>query len=211
MILPFNLLLPWHPVSLFMTPPAMDPGSENFVCSVTFPASFTLFHSFALCAITDPSRLSPEVADGAPFRPISVSIVRKYLVAVWAWHIAKGWPLPLSEDDQDHINCGIENIQGNWKCSLCPPITISMLQVICSSLNLEDSLETCFWAMAAGAVWKMMCFSEVSVAKCNTFSGVKYLTHKDAHFGLIWIRNLMYISISHQPKLPNLAKSNLFF
>ena len=94
------------------------------------PASFPLLHSFALWATTDPSMLNQELADGIPFEPISVSVVKKYLAAVRAWHIAQGWPPPLADEDHDRINWslrGLENIQGNRKRPLRPPITISML------------------------------------------------------------------------------------
>jgi hypothetical protein len=150
------------------------------------PASFPLLHSFALWAATDPSMLDQEVADRIPFEPISVSVVKKYLAAIQAWHIAQGWPPPLSDEDHDRVNWslrGLKNIQGNRKRPLRPPITISMLRALRASLNLDDPFEACIWAMAVCAFWGMMRFGEVSVTARNAFSASRHLTHKDAHFG----------------------------
>jgi len=130
--------------------------------------------------------LNQELADGIPFEPISVSVVKKYLAAVRAWHIAQGWPPPLADEDHDRINWslrGLENIQGNRKRPLRPPITISMLRALRTSLNLIDPFEACIWAMAVCAFWGMMRFGEVSVTARNAFSVSKHLTRKDAHFG----------------------------
>jgi hypothetical protein len=110
--------------------------------------------------------LDPTVANGVLFEPVSVAVVRKYLAAVRAWHIAQGWLPPLSEEDHEHINWslhGLENIQGNRRCPLWPPISISMLWVLRVTLNLSDPFEACIWAMAVCAFWGMMQFGEVSV------------------------------------------------
>jgi hypothetical protein len=150
------------------------------------PASFPLLHSFALWAATDPSMLDAGIADGVPFEPVSVSVVRKYLAAIRAWHIAQGWPPPLSNDDQDRINWslrGLENLQGSRRRPLRPPITIGMLHALRAALNLNDPFEACVWAMALCAFWGMMRFGEVSVTTRNAFDKAKHLTRRDAHFG----------------------------
>jgi hypothetical protein len=70
------------------------------------PASFELLHSFALWAVTDPDSgdaLLPA-QHSIPFEPVSIGVARKYLSAVRAWHIAQGWPPPLSESHHDRIN-----------------------------------------------------------------------------------------------------------
>jgi hypothetical protein len=131
--------------------------------------------------------LNPDVAESIPFEPISVSVVRKYLAAVRAWHITQGWPPPLSDDDHDRINWslrGLENIQGNRKRPLRPPITIDMLRALRASLDLNIPFEACIWAMALCAFWGMMRFGEVSVTTRNAFNSTKHLTRKDAHFGV---------------------------
>jgi hypothetical protein len=82
------------------------------------PASFPLLHSFALWATTDPDVIDPSTLAGTPFEPVSVSVTKKYLSAVWAWHIMQGWPPPLSEEDHNRINWslrGLKNLQGSRK------------------------------------------------------------------------------------------------
>ena len=57
-----------------------------------------------------------SLVEGLPFEPISVTVVKKYLAAIRAWHIAQGWPPPLSDTHHDRINWslrGLENLQGN--------------------------------------------------------------------------------------------------
>ena len=120
-----------------------------------------------------------------PFKPVSVTVVKKYLVAIRAWHIAQGWPPPLSEEDHNHISWslqGLENLQGNRKCPIHPPITISMLYALHASLSIDEPFDACIWAMALCAFWGMMCFSEVSVTSRSAFDMAKHLTRKDAHF-----------------------------
>jgi hypothetical protein len=83
--------------------------------SQCLPASFQVLHSFALWAATDPEAADPLLLNTTQFKPVSVSVVKKYLSTVQAWHIAQGWPEPLSEADHNCINWplrGLENIQG---------------------------------------------------------------------------------------------------
>ena len=130
--------------------------------------------------------LDPNLAIGIPFEPISIAVVRKYLSAVRAWHIAQGWPPPLSEDNHDQINWslrGLENIHGNRKRPIRPPITVNMLRALRATLNLNDPFEACIWAMAACAFWGMMRFGEVSVTARNAFSTSKHLKRQDVHLG----------------------------
>ena len=58
------------------------------------PTSFHLLHSFALWATADPNMLDLNLPRNIPFEPVSVAVVKKYLVAVQAWHIAQGSPPP---------------------------------------------------------------------------------------------------------------------
>lgn len=71
--------------------------------SQRLPASFELLHSFALWAATDPEVMGTDFGAGVDFKPVSVSVVKKYLSAVRAWHIAQGWPPPLSDDRHTRI------------------------------------------------------------------------------------------------------------
>ena len=121
------------------------------------------------------------------FEPVSISVVRKYLSAICAWHIAQGWAPPLSEADHERINwslCGLENMQGNRKSPLRPPITIPMLRALHATLNLDDPFEACIWAMALCAFWGMMRFGEVSVSSRSAFDKSKHLKRCDIHFGV---------------------------
>jgi hypothetical protein len=150
------------------------------------PASFQLLHSFALWAATDPSTLTSEISINIPLEPVSVSVVRKYLAAVRAWHIVQGWPPPLSDEDHNRINWslrGLENMQGNRKRPIRPPITINMLRGLHASLNLNDPFEACIWAMAVCAFWGMMRFGEVSVTTRDAFDPSRHLKRRDAFFG----------------------------
>ena len=150
------------------------------------PASFPLLHSFALWASTDPGALGQTALPDIPFEPVSVSVTKKYLSAVRAWHITQGWPPPLSDDDHDRINWslrGLENLQGSHKCPVRPPITLDMLRALRATLKLDDPFEACIWAMVSCAFWGMMRFGEVSVASRGAFNPSKHLKREDAHFG----------------------------
>ncbi|KAG1834524.1 hypothetical protein EV424DRAFT_1310211 [Suillus variegatus] len=132
------------------------------------PASFELLHSFALWA------------------PISVSVARKYLSAIRAWHIAQGWLPPLSDVHHDRINWslrGLENLQSSRRKPLRPPITLPMLTAIKDSLLLSDPFDACVWAMASCAFFGMMRFGEVAVSSRAAFTASKHLTRANAFFG----------------------------
>ncbi|KAJ3766007.1 hypothetical protein FB446DRAFT_654413 [Lentinula raphanica] len=64
------------------------------------PASFSVIHSFALWAASDPQSL-PEVA---------VSTVKSYISGIRAWHFAQGWPDPLSEGDHERLNFSLRGL-----------------------------------------------------------------------------------------------------
>jgi hypothetical protein len=169
-------------------------GKFNLFCDIftipesdRLPASFPLLHSFALWAATDPGSLGPNIAARVPLKPVSIGVVRKYLSAICAWHVAQGWPSPLSSDDHDRINWslwGLENIQGSCKRPVRPPITISMLWALQATLNLSDPFEACIWVMAVCVFWGMMRFREVSVTSHDVFDKSKHLKQQDVHLGV---------------------------
>lgn len=151
------------------------------------PASFELLHSFALWAVSDPSMLNTDLntCSKTQFEPVSVTAIRKYLAAVRAWHIAQGWPAPLTEENYDRINWslrGLENIQGSRKRPVRPPITLAMLRAIKATLNLSQPFDACVWAICACAYWGMMRMGEATVNSRNTFNSSKHLTRKNATF-----------------------------
>jgi hypothetical protein len=154
--------------------------------SQRLPASFQVLHSFALWAATDPEAVDSLLLNTAQFEPVSVSVIKKYLSAVRAWHIAQGWPEPLSEADHNRINWslrGLENIQGTRSRALRPPITLNMLRGLKVTLNLSEPFDACIWAMASCSFFGMMRFGEVSVASRSTFSGAKHLKRSDVFLG----------------------------
>lgn len=152
------------------------------------PASFELLHSFALWAVSDP--LSNDLALSTqflvPFEPISVNVARKYLAAIRAWHIAQGWPPPLSEDSHTRINWslrGLDNILSSRRRPPRPPVTLDMLHALKATLALSDPFDACVWAMASCAFFGMMRFGEVSVESRAAFKPAKHLTRKDVFLG----------------------------
>lgn len=151
------------------------------------PASFAVLHSFALWAAADPDEEDGQLAGEIPFEPLAIPTVFKYLSGIRAWHLAQGWPEPLTEGDQARIGFslrGLENRQqGKRKRPPRPPVTLPMLACLKSSLNLADPFEACVWAMAACAFWGMMRFGEVSVKSRPLFSPTRHLTRADAFFG----------------------------
>ncbi|KAI0082955.1 hypothetical protein BDY19DRAFT_877984, partial [Irpex rosettiformis] len=120
--------------------------------SARLPASLPVLKSFALWAITDPDPEDPILAGGTPFEPVSITAVRKYLAAVRAWHLAQGWPPPLSEDDLTQLNWslrGLHRLQASHRRRPPrPPITLPMLAILRSSLSLQEPFDAAVWAAA---------------------------------------------------------------
>ncbi|KAG1751558.1 uncharacterized protein EDB91DRAFT_1045721 [Suillus paluster] len=134
------------------------------------PASFKLLHSFALWAITD-----PQPGDSI------------FLRGLRTWHIAQGWPPPLSESHHNRINwslCSLENIQISRQRPLRPPVTLSMLVALKATLVLSDPFDACVWAIASCAFFGMMRFGEVSVTSRAAFTPSKHLTRAHTFFGV---------------------------
>jgi hypothetical protein len=151
------------------------------------PAPFEVIHSFTLWAATDPSFVDPAHTEGTLFKPIAVSGVRKYLAAIRAWHVAQGWPPPLTEENLTRINWslrGLENLQACRRSRpLRPPITVAMLIALKASLYLNNPFDACVWAMSSCAFWGMMRFGEVSTTSLSAFHPSKHLKRSDVHLG----------------------------
>ena len=130
-------------------------------------ASFNVLHSFVLWATADPLAIGSVNSFQVPMEPVAVSVARKYLTAVQAWHIVQGWPAPLSSADHETINWSLRGMfrlqQGRHKKPPRPPMTLAMLSVLESKLDISSPFDACVWAMAACAFWGMMRFGEVSV------------------------------------------------
>ena len=94
------------------------------------PASFEVLHSFALWVVTDPSSLDMSLIVNTHFEPVSITTARKYLAGICAWHIAQGWPEPLSVENHKRIDWslrGLQNLFGKHSHPIRPPITVPML------------------------------------------------------------------------------------
>jgi hypothetical protein len=148
------------------------------------PASFAILHSFAIWAVAEPDPADPLLADPSQFETVSVKTAHKYLAAIQAWHLAQGWPPPLS--DVDHIRIewslqGMANLQGASQTRPpCPPVTIPMLHALKRSLTLSDPFDACIWAMSTCAFFGTMRFGEVSVTSQAAFDGSRHLKRSDA-------------------------------
>lgn len=151
------------------------------------PASYELLHSFCLWAVADPGETDVTLAGEIPFEPVSVSVAKKYLAAVRAWHLAQGWPPPLSDEDAKRIHWslrGLANIQlGKRTRPPRPPVTLHMLAALKPTLHLDDPFEACIWAIASCAFWGLMHFGEATVRSRPQFDPVRHLKRKDAFFG----------------------------
>ena len=150
------------------------------------PASFEVLHSFALWVVTDPKALDASLVANTRFEPVSIATARKYLSGIRAWHIAQGWPEPLSKEAHKRIEWslrGLQNIFGSRTRPVRPPITIPMLRALRATLDLSNTFDACIWAMACCAFWGMMRFGEVSVKSRKDFDGAKHLKRSDAFMG----------------------------
>ncbi|PSR81678.1 hypothetical protein PHLCEN_2v6297 [Hermanssonia centrifuga] len=151
------------------------------------PASFPVLHSFAIWAAADPDINDPTLAGDTPFEPVSVTTVRKYLAALRAWHIAQGWPAPLTSADSDRINWSLRGLeqmqQGRRTKPPRPPITLTMLAALKRTLVLSDPFDACIWAIACCSFWGMMRFGETSVKSRSQFDPSRHITRAHVTFG----------------------------
>ena len=152
------------------------------------PASFDILHSFVLWATANPNDAThPETAAaarGVPLEPVSVQTASNYLAAVRAWHVAQGWPPPLSDHDRERIDTslrGVANIQRRVRAPR-PPVTIPMLAGLKASLNLDDPFEACLWAIASCAFWGLMRFGEATVRSRASYDPSRHLSRSHAIF-----------------------------
>ncbi|KAG1735300.1 uncharacterized protein EDB91DRAFT_1056288 [Suillus paluster] len=161
--------------------------------TTSYGAGLQKFHLFCdIFSIPEADHPQPgdsilSISSSTPFEPVSVGVVQKYLSAVRAWHIAQGWPPPLSKSHHDCINWslhGLENIQISRRRPLRPPVMLSMLAALKATLVLSDPFDACVWAIVSCAFFGMMWFSKVSVTSQAAFTPSKYLTRAHAFFGV---------------------------
>lgn len=155
----------------------------NIPESIRLPATFQVLHSFAIWAASDPSSINPELWNTRHFEPVAVSTVRKYLSAIRAWHIAQGWPEPISQAERTRIDWslrGLERTMPNRHRPVRPPVTLPLLRLLKTELILSDPFDACIWAMASCAFWGLMRFGEVSHPQSRKFDGQRHLKRRDA-------------------------------
>ncbi|KAF5344961.1 hypothetical protein D9757_014577 [Collybiopsis confluens] len=149
------------------------------------PASPALLHSFALWASTDPDPDDPAFPSDISWESVTTSTVSKYLSGIWAWHMAQGWPPPLSDVDFLSIRFslrGLAKIQGDRRSKPPrPPITVAMLRALHSSLDLSNPFGACLWAACTCAFWGLMRWGEVTVSGRTAFSPTTHLARVNAH------------------------------
>ncbi len=156
--------------------------------SARLPASTELIYSFLLWAVSDPDPNNPLHQDGVIFESVSVDTARKYLSAIRAWHIAQGWPPPISEAANAVILAGIrgmENLQaeaGSRSRPPRPPITLVMLHTLKAVLDLNNPFDACLWAQCTCAFFGLLRFGEVTVTSRSVFNPRKHLTRGDLVF-----------------------------
>jgi hypothetical protein len=138
------------------------------------PASPALLHSFALWAAADPDPLDPGFPSLVPWETVAAETVGKYLSGKRAWHIAQGWPPPLSDADAERIQFSLRGLAKMQKSRRSrpprPPITITMMRALRLSLDLSNSFDACVWAACCCAFWGLMRFGEVTVRSRAAFS-----------------------------------------
>jgi hypothetical protein len=78
------------------------------------PASLDLLRLFVLWAVTDLDLPDVTLARCVVFEPVSINTAKNDLSRVRVWHLAQGWPLPLSDKYLDcmqwtmHSVCNLE-------------------------------------------------------------------------------------------------------
>jgi hypothetical protein len=151
------------------------------------PASYDTLFAFVLWACTTPDTNEPVFADRTPYEPVAIVTARKYLSAVRAWHLAQGWPAPLSSNDHERMGFtlrGLERIEaGRRSQPPRPPITLPMLAALRYGLNLSDPFDAAVWAICSCAFWGLMRSGEVTVKTRGSFDGAKHAKRADARFG----------------------------
>lgn len=149
-------------------------------------ARYNLLHSFALWAAADPQPEDVSLVAPTSYEPVARVTVKKYLAAIRAWHIAQGWPPPLSPEDAQRIQFslrGLANIQAGRRTKPPrPPVTLHQLATLKSDLDLSSPFDACIWAMACCAFWGVMRFGEVSVTSRGDFSHTTHLARGHSHF-----------------------------
>jgi hypothetical protein len=133
------------------------------------PASVILLHSFALWAATDADITTATVAfaiNPVPSEPVATETVKKYLTAVRAWHIIQGWPPPYSDTDLVQIKFSLRGLARmstmNRRRPLRPPMTIPLLHLIRSNLDVDSSFDASVWATCTCCFFGLMRLGEAT-------------------------------------------------
>jgi hypothetical protein len=162
--------------------------------------SAELLHVFALWAVTDPNPNNMALTGDIVFELVSTVMIRSYLAAVQAWHLAQGWLPPLTDKDRDVLTWhiwGMWNIQASLQHQ--PPrlpITSRMLWLLKCRLNLRTPFDTTVWAITTSGFWGLMQSGECIIQEQKDFDGLLHGKRS----------NMLLLLDSHGRRLP-LAKT----
>jgi hypothetical protein len=108
------------------------------------PASAALLRDFVTWATTEPNPWDPSLASGIPFEPIGADTARSYLAGIDDWHIAQGFPPPLTNSDWYAIRRDLRrlaNVQnGLHKQPRRPPVTLAMFRAVRAHMSAGRGL-----------------------------------------------------------------------
>lgn len=190
-------------------PPTTAPAFENSISSATsspYPSATVCPPPTPSCtplpcgqSLTQTQRIWPSRT--APISRRSVATMYKYLAAVRAWHIAQGWPAPLSDDDHKRPEFsvrGMAKMQGSRRRRPPrPPVTLPMLRSLKLHLNLSNSFDACIWAMVTSSFFGLMRFGEVSVPSRSSYTKERYLSRASC---------LMTVDVEGRPSYARLRR-----
>lgn len=89
---------------------------------------------------------------------LSSSTIRNYLSGIRAWHISNGFA--FSHSDRLNLISKASRPLAN-KLPPRPPVSLEMLQALCSSLKVEDLFDCCVLACATTAFWGLAQLGEL--------------------------------------------------
>lgn len=113
---------------------------------------------------------------------LSYSSITQYLNIIRILNVSAGYANPL--DDNYDLRCVLRGIRRSIGDSVTrkTPITPALLLDILSTLNLESTLDSAFWAAALVSFYGMLRRSNVSVPSANNFDTTRTLLRSDFKF-----------------------------
>lgn len=150
------------------------------------PTTFPILHSFALWAASSSDSLDGAFASN-PFEPVAKRTVDGYLSGIRAWHLAHGFPPPLSVEQQTIVRFSLRGLarrEGNSRRRAPrPPITLEQLEGLGKKLNLQDGFDAAVWAVALSAFFGLARLGELTVSSRKAYSPFLHTSATDLRFG----------------------------